>query len=244
VKILASNSIRAVMGEIIPQFERESGRKVSVSYDPAKVMLARIQKGETADLVITGSGAIDELVRQGRVLADSRRILARCRVGVAVRAGARKPAIGSVEALRRALLEAKSVAYTQEGASGMHFSGVIERLGIAEEVRAKSVRQPGGLIGELVATGKAEIAIQQIPELLAVPGIDLIGSLPAEIQLVTVSSAGLFADADDSEAASSFIQFLLTPAAARVMKAKGLEPVTSDGGAITSPGITRPATSR
>jgi molybdate transport system substrate-binding protein len=225
IKVLASNSIRAVMGELIPQFERASGRKVSVSYDPAKVMLARIQKGETADLVITGSGAIDELVKEGRVLADSRRKLARCSVGVAVRIGARKPGIDSVEALKRALLGAKSVAYTQEGASGMHFSGVIERLGIAEEVRAKAVRQPGGLIGELVAAGRAEIAIQQIPELLAVPGIELIGPLPAEIQLVTVSSAGVFADAEDAEAASGFIRFLLTPAAAQVMKAKGLEPM-------------------
>jgi molybdate transport system substrate-binding protein len=225
IKVLASNSIRAVMGELIPQFERASGRKVSVSYDPAKVMLARIQKGETADLVITGSGAIDELVKEGRVLADSRRKLARCSVGVAVRIGTRKPGIDSVEALKRALLGAKSVAYTQEGASGMHFSGVIERLGIAEEVRAKAVRQPGGLIGELVAAGRAEIAIQQIPELLAVPGIELIGPLPAEIQLVTVSSAGVFADAEDAEAASGFIRFLLTPAAAQVMKAKGLEPM-------------------
>jgi molybdate transport system substrate-binding protein len=225
IKVLASNSIRAVMGELIPQFERASGRKVSVSYDPAKVMLARIQKGETADLVITGSGAIDELVKERRVLADSRRKLAHCSVGVAVRIGARKPGIDSVEALKRALLGAKSVAYTQEGASGMHFSGVIERLGIAEEVRAKAVRQPGGLIGELVAAGRAEIAIQQIPELLAVPGIELIGPLPAEIQLVTVSSAGVFADAEDAEAASGFIRFLLTPAAAQVMKAKGLEPM-------------------
>jgi molybdate transport system substrate-binding protein len=188
-------------------------------------MLARIQKSETADLVITGSGAIDELVRQGRVLAESRRKLARCSVGVAVRAGAPKPDIGSVEALKRVLLGARSVAYTQEGASGMHFSGVIERLGIAEEVQAKAVRQPGGLIGERVAAGSAEIAIQQIPELMAVPGIELVGPLPAEIQLVTVSSAGVFADAGDAEAASGFIRFLLTPAAARVMKAKGLEPM-------------------
>ena len=234
IKVLASNSIRAVMGELVPQFERASSGKVSLSYDPAKVMLARIEKGETADLVITGSRAIDELVKQGKILAGSRRVLARCRVGVAVLAGAPKPDIGSVEALKRALLAAGSIAYTQEGASGMHFSGVIERLGIAEEVRAKAVRQPGGLIGELVAAGKAEVAIQQIPELLAVPGIELVGPLPAEIQLVTVSSAGVFADAGDAEAANSFIRFLLTPAAARVMKAKGLEPVSGDGSAITS----------
>lgn len=126
------------------------------------------------------------------------------------------------------LLAAKSVAYTQEGASGMHFAGLIERLGIAEQVKAKAVRQPGGLIGELVAAGKAEIAIQQIPELMAVPGIELVGPLPAEIQLVTVSSAGIFAGTQQAEAAQSFIQFLVTPVAARVMKAKGLEPMAQD----------------
>ncbi|MGH8660397.1 MAG: molybdate ABC transporter substrate-binding protein [Burkholderiales bacterium] len=236
IRILASNSIRAVIGELIPQFERANGCGVSVSYDPAKVMLARIEKGETGDLAITGAGAIDELVKQGKIHAASRRVLARCRVGVAVRAGAPKPDIGTVDSLRRALLAAKSVAYTQEGASGMHFSGVIERLGIAEEVRAKAVRQPGGLIGELVAAGTAEIAIQQIPELMAVPGIELVGPLPAEIQLVTVSSAGVFADAEQADAALRFIEFLVTPAAARVMKRRGLEPMTQGGEASsTSP---------
>ena len=227
IKVLASNSIRAVLGELVPQYERANDCKIEISYDPAKVMLARIRKGEAADLVITGSGAIDELVKQGRVLADSRRILARCRVGVAVRAGAPKPDISSVEALKRALLDAKAVAYTQEGASGMHFSGVIERLGIAEQVKAKAVRQPGGLIGELVAAGKAEIAIQQIPELLAVPGIELAGPLPAEIQLVTVTAAGVFSGTEQAAAARSFIEFLAATDATRVMKAKGLEPVAN-----------------
>jgi molybdate transport system substrate-binding protein len=227
IKVLASNSIRAVMAELVPQFERASGHSVALSYDPAKVMLARIENGETADLVITGSGAIDTLVKQGKVLAASRRTLARCRVGVAVRAGTPKPDIGTVESLKRALLAAKSVAYTQEGASGMHFSGVIERVGIAREVQAKAVRQPGGLIGELVAAGKAEIAIQQIPELMAVPGIELVGPLPAEIQLVTVTSAGIFAGTTQAEAARSFIDFLASPAAARVMRARGLEPAVA-----------------
>ena len=224
IRLLASNSIRAVMGELLPQFERASGVSVSVSYDPAKVMLARIAKGETGDLAITGSGAIDELVKQGKILPGSRRVLARCRVGVAVLAGKPRPDIGSVEALKRALLAARSVAYTQEGASGMHFSGVIERMGIAEQVAAKAVRQPGGLIGELVAAGKAEVAIQQIPELLAVPGIELVGPLPAEIQLVTVSSAGLFAGSKQAQAAQSLIDVLSTPAALRVMQSRGLEP--------------------
>ena len=223
VKVFASNSIRAVMGELAPQFERASGHSVSVSYDPAKVMLARIQKGETADLAITGSAAIDELVKQGKISAGSRRTLARCSVGMAVLAGKPKPDIGSVAAFKRALLGAKSIAYTQEGASGRHFAGLIERLGIAEQVKAKAVRQPGGLIGELVAAGKAEIAIQQIPELMAVPGIELVGPLPAECQLVTVSTVGIFAGTQQAEAARAFIEFLIAPAAAKVMKAKGLE---------------------
>jgi molybdate transport system substrate-binding protein len=227
LKILSSNSIRAVMGELVPQFERASGFRVSISYDPAKVMLARIEKGETADLAITGSGAIDELVKQGRIMPSSRRILARCKVGVAVFAGKPKPDIGTVESLKRALLAARSVAYTQEGASGMHFSGVIERMGIAEQVSAKAVRQPGGLIGELVAAGKAEIAIQQVPELLAVPGIELVGPLPAEIQLVTVSAAGVFSGTEQAVAAQSFIDFLASPAATRVMQARGFEPATA-----------------
>jgi molybdate transport system substrate-binding protein len=216
------------MAELVPQFERANDCKIAISYDPAKVMLARIQKGETADLAILGSGAIDELVKQGKISAGSRRVLARCRVGVAVLAGKPRPDISSVEAFKRTLLGAKSVAYTQEGASGMHFAGLIERLGIAEQVKAKAVRQPGGLIGELVAAGKAEIAIQQIPELMAVAGIELVGPLPAEIQLVTVSSAGIFAGTKQAEAAQSFIRFLVTPAAARVMKAKGLEPMAQE----------------
>lgn len=227
IKVLASNSIRAAMGELVPQFERASGHSVSVSYDPAKVMLARIESGETADLAITGSAAIDELVKQGKILAGSRRVLARCRVGIAVLAGQPKPDISSVAAFKRALLGAKSVAYTQEGASGMHFDSVIERLGIAEQVKAKGVRQAGGLIGELVAAGKAEIAIQQIPELMAVAGIELVGPLPAEIQLVTVSTVGIFAGTQQAKAAHALIKFLTAPAAAKVMIAKGLESPTA-----------------
>jgi molybdate transport system substrate-binding protein len=122
IKVFASNSIRAVLGELVPQFERANDCKIAISYDPAKVMLARIGKGETADLAITGSAAIDELVKQGKILANSRRVLARCRVGIAVLAGKPKPDISSVAALKRTLLGAKSVAYTQEGASGMHLS--------------------------------------------------------------------------------------------------------------------------
>jgi molybdate transport system substrate-binding protein len=224
IQVFTSNGMRAVMGELAPEFERVSGHKVAVSYDPAKIMLRRIQVGETADLAIIGGTAVEDLTKQGKIAAGSRRVFARCGVGLAVRAGARKPDIGTVEAFKRALLDAKSVAYTQDGASGIHFSGLIERLGIAEQVQAKAVRQPGGLIGELVAAGKAEIAIQQIPELLAVPGIELVGPLPREVQAITVSTAGIFAASRQPEAAGALLEFLTTPASARVLKTRGLEP--------------------
>lgn len=224
IRALCSNITRAVMDELVPEFERASGHRVTMSYDPAKIMLERIERGEIADLVILNTPAIDELARQGRIVAGSRRDLARCGIGIAVRAGARKPAIGSVEAFKRALLQAGSIAHTSSGASGLHFSDLIERLGIAQPVKAKARTRPGGLIGELVASGEAEIAVQQIPELMAVPGIELVGPLPRELQMTTTVAAGVFADASHPDVAQAFLGFLSTPAAARAFAASGLEP--------------------
>jgi molybdate transport system substrate-binding protein len=167
---------------------------------------------------------IDELAKEGHVAAESRRELARCGAGVAVRAGAPKPDISSVEAFKRALLAAKSIAHTTSGASGMHLMRVVERLGIAQEVRTKARTQPGGLVGEILARGEAELAVQQIPELLAVPGLDFVGPLPAELQITSVVSAALFSRAAQPEAARALLEFLSSPAAARAYKASGLEP--------------------
>ena len=224
IKLFVSNSMRGAMNELIPQFERASGHKVAISYDPAKVMMERIARGEVADLAILGGSAIDDLIKAGKIAAGSKRTISSCGVGVAVLAGAKKPDIGSVEAFKRALLAAKSVAWTQEGASGMYFSKLIERLGIAEPLQAKAVRLPGGLVGELVAARKAELAIQQIPELMAVPGIELVGPFPPEIQVTTVSVAGIFSASSQPVAAKALLDHLTTPAAARVLKAKGMEP--------------------
>jgi len=224
IKVLTSNSMRAVMDELGPQFERASGRKISISYDPAKLMLNRIRSGEPADVAILGSGAIDELAEEGRIAADTCVVVARCGIGMAVRAGAVKPDIASVAAFKRTLLSAKSIAYTIDGASGMHFAGLIERLGIAQNLKESARRRSGGLIGELVASGEAEIAIQQIPELMAVTGIDLVGPIPAELQKITLVSAGVFRDALEPQAARALIGFLSTPVAAAVISSKGLEP--------------------
>jgi molybdate transport system substrate-binding protein len=224
INLFCSNSLRGALTDLLPLFERSSGHRVEVSYDPAKVMMERIGRGETADAVIIGGEAIDELVKQGKVAAGSRRAFASCGIGVAVRAGARKPDIGSVDAFKRALLGAKAIAWTQQGASGIYFSGLIERLGIAREIRAKAAQQPGGLIAEQLVQGKADLAIQQIPELMAVPGAELVGPLPKEIQQVTASSAGIFAVSQNAKAAEELLSFLTSPSSKAVLKAKGLEP--------------------
>jgi len=223
LEVFAGNSVHALMDELLPQFERASGHRVSIRYDPATLMLERISNGETADLIIINSTAMDELARLGRVVPASRRDLARNGIGVAVLAGAPKPDIDSVEAFKRALLAAKSIACTEAGASGIYFARLIERLGIAAEVRAKAKTRPGGLIGELVASGEAELAIQQIPELMAVPGIDLVGPLPKDLQVISTVSASLFAGTRQPGAAQALIGFLATPAAANIFEARGFE---------------------
>ena len=225
IKVLCSNSSHAVMKELIPAFERESGHQVAISYETATQALSSIRAGATADAIILNAPSIDELTKQGRIAPGSSRNLASCGVGIAVRAGAPKPDIGSVEAFKRALLDAKSIAHTEAGASGIHFVGLIERLGIAAQVKAKARTRPGGLIGELVANGEAELAVQQIPELMAVAGIEFVGPLPHELQLISTVTAAVFADARQPQAAWAFLAFLSTPAAARVFKANGLDPV-------------------
>jgi molybdate transport system substrate-binding protein len=225
VKLFSSGSTAGALRELIPQFERATGHRVTISNEPGKIMLERIKRGDTGDLLLTGSAVIDELTQQGHIVAGSKRELARCGAGVAVRAGVPKPDISSVEAFKHALLDAKSIAHTTSGASGMHLLRVVERLGIAQQVKAKARTQPGGLVGEILARGEAELAVQQIPELLAVPGLDFVGPLPPELQITSVVSTAIFSRAAQPEAARALLQFLSTPAAARVLKASGLDPL-------------------
>jgi molybdate transport system substrate-binding protein len=224
VAVFTANSMRGVLDTHGPAFERASGYTLDVSYDPAKVMLRRIAGGESADAAILGSAAIDTLIEQGKIERESRRALARCGVGVAVRAGARKPDVSSVEALKKTLLETKSIIFTTEGASGIHFSGLIEKLGIADIVKAKAHRQTGGLVAEVLARGEVELAVQQIPELLAVPGVDLVGPLPEPLQAISVSACGIFTNAKQRDGARALLDFLATGDAMRVFREKGHEP--------------------
>jgi molybdate transport system substrate-binding protein len=224
VRLLTSNAMHGVLHELVPAFERASGYKLSVSYDPAQLMLKRIAAGESGDVVMLSQQAIDTLAGEGKVVSDSRRTLARCGIGVGVKAGAPKPDVSSTESFKHALLAAKSIAHTTFGASGIHFRRIVERLGIADEIEAKAVKNAGGLIGTLVARGEAELAIQQIPELMAVPGVDLVGPLPQELQSISVVTIGVFADAKEPQGAGALIDFLAQPSSARVFRAKGLEP--------------------
>lgn len=223
LKILTSHSSVPVLEALAPGFERTAGLRYAVVHDSAKIMLARIEGGETGDVLILGSGPSASLAQQGLIAAETVRPFARARVGVAVRAGAPRPDISTVESFRRALLASRSIAHTVHGASGMYVPVLLERLGIAAEMKSRTVTRPGGYIARVVASGEAELAIQQIVELLAVPGVELVGPLPDEIQKVFETSIAVFSGSPQRAAAERLIRFLLAPEAARLFSEKGLE---------------------
>jgi molybdate transport system substrate-binding protein len=224
MKLMSTNGVAGVLRELLPGFEHSTGTKVELVLDSSNGLLGRIAAGETADVAILTAQAIDDLTRQGKIAGGSRTDLARSTVGIAVRAGAPKPDIGSAEAFRRTLLAARSIAYSKAGASGIYFAGLIKRLGIADQVNAKATVIPRGFTGELAAKGEVEIAVQQISELMAVPGVDIVGPLPPDIEGVTTFAAGLFSGAKEKEAAAALIRLLSAPTSTPIFRAKGLEP--------------------
>ena len=173
----------------------------------SKARAGDIANGKTADLFIFNAAGMDELAKLNKIVTGSRRDLARCGVGLAVRAGAPRPDIGSVEAFRRTLLDAETIAYAEAGASGIYFTGVIERIGIAAQVRAKARTRPAGLIGGLVVSGEAELAIQQIPELKQVSGIDIVGPLPRELQVISTIAISVVSASKQQQMAQALMNF-------------------------------------
>jgi molybdate transport system substrate-binding protein len=229
IKLLSAVAMRAAIDDLVPGFERESGHKVAITYATAGVARERIQGGEAVDLAILPRPAMDPLVKQGKIDSGTVAAFARSTVSVAVRAGAPKPDIGTVEAFKRAMLAAKSVSYADPakgGGSGIHFAAVVERLGIVEDMRPKTKLVPGDESVQLVARGDAEIAVVNTPVILREPGVDLVGPLPANLQNTVdfVFFVGVGANATEPDAAKALIKYLLAPNAARVIKAKGLEP--------------------
>jgi molybdate transport system substrate-binding protein len=225
LKVITSNALRSVFAELLPAFERVHGIKIAATYDPAKRVQKRLAAGETADVAVSNLPAIERMIDEGILDASSRRDFAHYGIGIAVKTGAPKPDISSVEAFKRTLLEARSIACTIEGASGIYFAELVQRLGIADAINAKASRQPGGLCAEQLLDGRADIAIQQVPELLAAgKGIELAGLLPAELQKMSVLSAGVFKVSAQAAAGRAFIDFLATPGASHSLKAAGFDP--------------------
>jgi molybdate transport system substrate-binding protein len=224
LKVLSSNGTSAIVRAIGAEFARRTGTTITTRIDVAVLLQKDIEAGESFDVAVLTREVIDRLAAKAAIDAATRTDVARSGIGVAVRAGARKPDIGTVDAFRQTFLDAKSVAYTTVGGSGIHFVKMLERLGIADAVRAKAKTQPGGTVGELVARGEAELAVQQVSELLPVEGIELVGPFPPELQLITLFSAGMSPRAKYPDAAEALLRFFAEPAARDVIKAKGMDP--------------------
>ncbi len=214
--------MRPLMADIVPLFERARGVKIEIEFRLTSVLQKEIEAGAAFDIALLPRPELDALVRAGKITDGATADMTRSAIGVAVRAGAPKPDIGTVEAFKRSLLTARSIAFS-DGPSGAYIAALLERLGIAEEMKPKT-KLTSAPVAELVAAGEAEIGMQQIVAILPVKGAELAGPLPSELQNVIIYAAGLAAGAPDTVAARDFIDFMRTEAARRLIRAKGMEP--------------------
>ena len=224
LKVLSTQATEQAYRELVPQFEQTSGHKVATVFTGTLDANKRLAAGETYDLLIMSSSSIDEHIKGGKVVPGSRVDVAKSGVAVAVRAGAPKPDIGTTEALKKALVAAKSIGYST-GPSGNYVVALFQRMGIADEVKPKLRQTPTGVfVASIIASGEAEIGFQQVSELIAAPGVDYVGPLPAEIQHMTVFSSGIAVGAKEADAARALVKFITAPAAAAAFKKRGMEP--------------------
>lgn len=225
IRVLASNGVKAVLDELLPQFERANGRRLATEFGTTASIKQRIEKGEAFDVVIVTSEAVDDLIKAGKVARATRADLARSGIGVGIRKGAPKPDIRTPEALKRTLLNAKSLTYAQDGASRVHIEKMVERLGIAENMKPKIALTQGSARGLAnVAAGQGDLAMTLISEILPVDGVELLGPLPAELQNYVSLAGAVSVNAKSAEAGSALLKFLTGPSVAPTYKAKGMEP--------------------
>jgi molybdate transport system substrate-binding protein len=230
VRVMISGGLTAAYKVLVPEFERATGHKVLTAYGPsmgttANAIPVRLARGEPADVLIMVGYALDDLAKQGKVIPDSRVELVKSPIGVAVKSGAPKPDISTADAVKRMLLAAKTIAYS-DSASGVYVSTeMFDKLGIREEMRDKARKIPATPVGEIVAHGEAEIGFQQISELKPVEGIDIIGSLPDALQKITVFSAGIASVSKEPDAAKALIKYLASPAARPEIVKSGMDPI-------------------
>src|SRR6516164_4632068 len=227
ISAFISTALKAVTDELIPSFERDNGHTIRATYAPSGVLIPRFERGEPVDIFLTDSAAIDTLIMRGKVLAP-RADLASTGIGIAVRKGAPKPDVSTPEALKRALLAAKTVGHAAPSGGSItaaHIQGVFQRLGIASQVTPKvklAAGGPNGRVSVLVSSGEAEIGLQQVSELMSNPGVEVIGMLPAELQQITIYSAGITTSAKQLDAGRALIGFLSAPEAIAIYKTRGL----------------------
>jgi molybdate transport system substrate-binding protein len=235
IKVMSSAGFAAAYKELAAEFERTTENKIVNAWGPSmgstpQAVPNRIARGEPVDVVIVVGEALDGLIHQGKVVADSRVVLARAAITMAVRQGAPKPDISTVDAFKKTLLAAKSIAYS-DSASGVYLETVLfPRLGIADALKGKSRMIPADPVGGVVAKGEAEIGFQQTSELMPIAGIDIVGPIPEEIQKYTDFSAGIAANAQEPEAGRALIKYLASPEAAPVIVKTGMQAVGSGGG--------------
>jgi molybdate transport system substrate-binding protein len=223
VDVLSTLALRGVLVETEAEFRARTGLAIAARYKSTNAQLIAIADGATADVAIITRQAIDQLTAEGKIVPGSAKDVAQSGIGLAVRSGASKPDISTVDALKQTILAAKSIAFSRLGASGVHFAEVIERLGIADEIRRKAIISDA-YMGEIVARGEAELAVQQISELMPVAGIDIVGPLPGDLQKISLFAAAIFTAAKNPAGGAKLVSFLAQPELAPVLARKGLSP--------------------
>jgi molybdate transport system substrate-binding protein len=226
IKVIASVGVKAVLEELAPQFERATAHSLKITFGTSVPLKRQIDGGESFDVVILTPPLLEDLAKQGKVAAGTPVNVTKAGIGVAIRAGAPKPDISTADAFKRTLIDAKSITYSKEGQSGTAMARLIEALGIGEQMKAKTVLETrSGQTAANVVEGKAELAFTLLSEILPIPGVEVAGMLPAELQSYVVFTAGIGADVKDQQPAKAFIDFFKAPAAIPLIKAKGMEPV-------------------
>ena len=228
IKVFATVGVKSVLEEIIPKFETATGNKVAITWSTAALLMKRVQAGEQADALILIKGNIETLQKEGKIVPGTDVIFTKSIFAVGIKAGAPKPDISTPEAFKKALLASKAVSYTNPasgGASGVYTAKQIEKMGITEQMKGKTKHPPsGGFSGSLLVDGQADIAINSKPELLSVPGVEVVGPLPGDMAFTVIYDACVQTGAAQADAAKTLVKYLMTPEAQAVLKAKGFDP--------------------
>jgi molybdate transport system substrate-binding protein len=234
VKVFSTIGVQAALEELAPKFEQATGNKPNITWATAAILVKRVQAGETADLMVLTKQSLDALTKDNKATAGADAVFASSGMAVVVKKGAPKPDISTPDAFKQALINAKTIAYSDPaagGASGVYFAKLLERMGIADQMKAKTRHPPpSGNSANLVVAGEADLAIQQEPEVMSVAGIDMVGPLPADLNNITAYAAGIGAGSQQADAATALIRFLHSPEAQAVFKAKGLKPADAPKG--------------